>query len=159
MPSPKAPSAALLARRGARVVLNRAALTAAQLGIADGLLEIGKRIIADYAATAPRDPEIAAKRGVPMMADTGHASVFALGKFVAGDTTKTASQNKPHGLTTSKNRVDLGVWVSSPLAHFAELGTIKEVARSAFIPAFNANIGGAAAIVPVAMGKRIRAVP
>jgi len=56
MPSPKFASEALIERRQAKVIMNRAALDAAQLGMADGLLEIGLRIIADAAAAAPREP-------------------------------------------------------------------------------------------------------
>ena len=159
MPSPKVPSARVLQNRANRVVMNKAALDAGQLGIADGLAEIGARIVADYAATAPRDPEIAAKRGVPMMADQGRFSVFALGKLVAGDTGRTASQNKPRGVKTPKDEVVLVVYVASPIAHFSELGTVKEVAHPTLSPAFNANIGGADQIVGPAMGKRIAAVP
>jgi hypothetical protein len=156
VPSPKVASPKLIARRAARVVMNRAALDAAQLGMADALLEIGQRIIADASANAPRDPETAAKRGVPMMADTGHVVVYALGKKVGGDEGNTG---KPRGMKTAKGRADLGVWFSSPISHFAELGTIKEIARPFLTPAFNRNIAGAASTVVPAMGKRIRAVP
>lgn len=159
MPSPKAPSAKLLARRGAKIVMNRAALDAAQFGIADGLLEIGQRIIAEASARAPRDPEIAAKRGVPMMADTGYVSVWALGKLVSGSTEVAASKNKPRGFSVPKDQVVMVAAFSSPLSHFAELGTIKETARPFLTPAFNAHIGGAAETVIPAMGKRVRAVP
>lgn len=154
MPSPKVASEKLIARRKAKVVMNRSALDALQLGMADGLLEIGERIIAQAKANAPRDPETAAARGVPMMADTGHAVVYALGKKVGGDEGNTG---KPRGMKTSRNRVDLGVWFSAPISHFVELGTVKMVARPFLTPAFNGNIAGAAEAVVPAMGKRARA--
>jgi hypothetical protein len=156
MPSPAIPSARVLANRANRVVMNRAALTALQLGMADGLLELGRQIIADAAAHAPRDPEIAAKRGVPMMADTGHVVVYALGKKVGGDEGNTG---KPRGMRTPANQVVLGVWFSSPLSHFAELGTIKEIAHPFLTPAFDRHITDAAKFVVPAMGRRVKAVP
>lgn len=156
MPSPKVASEKLIARRKAKVIMNRAALDAAVVGMADGLLEVGQRIIARAAAAAPRDPEKAAARGVPMMADTGHVVVYAGGKKVGGEEGGTG---KPRGMRTAKGRADMGVWFSSPIAHFAELGTIKETARPFLLPAFNAEIAGASATVTPAMGKRIKAVP
>lgn len=159
MPSPKVPSARVLQNRANRVVMNRAALDAAQLGIADGLALVGGRIVAEYAAKAPRDPEAAAKRGVPMMADTGRFSVFALGKLVAGDTTRTASQSKPRGVRTPKDEVVLVAYVASPIAHLVELGTVKMAARPTLIPAFDSEIPGAAQLIPEGIAARVKAVP
>lgn len=159
MPSPKAPSAKLLARRGAVVVMNKAAIDALQMGMADGLIELGERIIADARANAPRDPETAAKRGVPMLADTGFASVWALGKLVSGSTAVAASKNKPRGLKTPKDQVVLVTAFASPIAHLVELGTVKMNARPFLIPALNANVDNAARFVVPAMGKRVKAVP
>jgi hypothetical protein len=153
MPSPRIPSARTIANRKARVVMNRSVLDALQLGMADGLLEIGERIIAEARDAAPRDPEKAAERGVPMMADTGKAIVYALGKKVGGDEGGTG---KPRAMKTPKTQVVLGVWFSSPIAHFAELGTIKETPRPFLLPAFNANIAGAAQTVAAAMKRRAR---
>lgn len=160
MPSPKVPSAKVLANRAKKVVMNRAALDAMQIGMADVLLATGQRIIAD-ASKGPggsgvgslRDPEAAAKRGVPMMLDTGHVGVWGLGKKIGGDMTA-----KPRGLKTPKDQVVMVAAFASPLAHFAELGTIKEIARPFLTPAFNRGIPGAADAVPAAMAKRVRAV-
>ncbi len=156
MPSPKVASARTIANRKARVIMNRAALDELQLGMADGLLQLGQQIIAEARANAPRDPEIAAKRGVPMMADTGHAVVYALGKKVGGEEGETG---KPRGMKTSKGSADLGVWFSSPLAHFAELGTIKETARPFLTPALMANVGDTGPVVKAAMNKRAASAP
>ena len=141
------------------MLFRSAALDAAQLGIADGLIEIGARIVADYAANAPRDPEAAAARGVPMMADQGVSAVFAGGKLVGGDTTKTASQNKPRGVRTPKDQVVLVAYVASPLAHLVELGTVKMQARPTLIPAFDAALPGAAQLIPEGIAARVKAVP
>lgn len=156
MPSPKVASARTIANRKARVIMNRGALDELQLGMADGLLQLGERILADARANAPRDPEIAAKRGVPMMADTGHVVVYALGKKVGGEEGETG---KPRRMKTSKGSADLGVWFSSPLSHFAELGTIKEPARPFLTPALMANIGDTGPYVRASMAKRAASAP
>ena len=156
MPSPKIASARTIANRKARVVMNRAALDELQLGMADGLLKLGQQIIAEARANAPRYPETAAKRGVPMMADTGHCVVYALGKKVGGEEGETG---KPRGMKTSNGSADLGVWFSSPLSHFAELGTIKETARPFLTPALMSNIGDTGPYVQAAMSKRAASAP
>ena len=175
MPYSKAPSAKVLANRKARVVMNRAALDAGVLGMADALAIVGQKIL-DDASRGPggsgvgslRDPATAARRGVPMMLDTGALGVWAGGKKVAGGmvskprVTKTIeSASGPHSVrrvaSTPANQAVLFVAFASRLAHLAERGTIHEIARPFFTPAFNRNIGGAAATVVPAMGKRIRA--
>ena len=162
MPSPKIASARTIANRKARVIMNRAALDELQLGMADGLLKLGQQIIAQASATArhelhpEEDAALRAKRGVPMMADTGHCVVYALGKKVGGEEGETG---KPRGMKTSKGSADLGVWFSSPLSHFAELGTIKETARPFLTPALMSNIGDTGPYVQAAMSKRAASAP
>lgn len=153
MPSPKIPSARVLQNRAARVVLNKAALDAVVVGMADGLLEMGEAILADAVAHAPRDPEAAAKRGVPMMADTGHVVVLGLGKKVGGD------GDKPSRVKAPKDQAIVIVYFSSPLAHFAELGTVKERARPFLLPAFGRGLPGASRFVLPSIAARVRAVP
>ena len=53
----------------------------------------------------------------------------------------------------------LGVWFSSPLAHFAELGTIKETARPFLTPALMANVDDVGPYVTAAMRKRAASAP
>lgn len=154
MPSPKAPSAKLLARRGAQVLMNKAALDAAQLGVADGAGELGQAILADAIANAPDAPPY----GEGLIA-SGVTAVWALGKLVAGDTSKAASKNKPRGLKVPKDQVVMIVGFEAPHAHFPELGTVNMPARPFLTPAFNRHIPGAERFVTPAMGKRIRAVP
>lgn len=151
MPSPRVPSARVLQNRANRIVMHRETLDAMQLGIADGLLELGNAIIAEASANAPRDPEAAAVRGVPMMADTGGVQVWALGKRAAG-----IWEKRPRGARVPKDQVVMIVGFGSPLAHLVELGTVKMNARPFLTPAFNAHISGAAKFVVPAMGKRAR---
>ena len=153
MPSPKVPSARTIANRRARVVMNRAALDELQLAMADGLLELGEQIIAEARDNAPRDPEAAAARGVPMMADTGHAVVYALGKKVGGEDGGTG---KPRGMKTPKNQAVLGVWFSSRISHFSELGTVKMAARPFLTPALAAHLGDTGPYVRKAIAARAR---
>jgi hypothetical protein len=144
------------------VILNRSALDVLQLGMADGLLAIGQRIIAEAAASARHElhPKEAAKlrekRGVPMMADTGHAVVYALGKKVGGEEGETG---KPRAMKTPRDQAVLGVWFSSPLSHFAELGTVKETARPFLTPSIMANIGDTGPYVQAAMKKHAASAP
>jgi hypothetical protein len=177
MPYSKAPSAKILANRAAKVVMNRAALDDAVLGMADSLLMVGQQIV-DDASKGPggsgvgslRDPELAAKEGRPMMLDTGILGVWAAGKKIGGGmvskprVTKVVESKTIPGTfrsvrrvaSTPRNEAVLFVGFASPLAHFAELGTIKEPARPFLTPALNRNLGtlGASLVVP-AMGKRI----
>jgi hypothetical protein len=162
MPSPKIPTARTIANRKARVIMNRGALDELQLSMADGLLELGQRIVAEAAANARHElhPAEAAtrreKRGVPMMADTGHVVVYALGKKVGGEEGETG---KPRGMETPKDQAVLGVWFSSPLSHFKELGTVKETARPFLTPALMGNIGDTGPYVQAAMKKRAASAP
>jgi len=148
MPSPKTPSAALVARRQAKVTLNHAALDALTMGIADGLADLGDAIIADASSNAPRDPDIAAKRGVPMMKGTGHWGVFVDGKQVSGE------PGKPKGLTVVAGQVVLWVGFGSPLSHFAERGTIKEPPHPFLLPAVERFVPGTKKFVLPAMEAR-----
>lgn len=154
MPSPRAPSAKLLARRGAQVVMNKAALDAAQLGIADGAEELGRAILADAKAHAPDAPPYG--QG---LIESGVTAVWALGKLVAGDTSKAASKNKPRGMKVPKDQIVMFVGFEAPHAHLLELGTINMPAQPFLTPSFNRHISGAERFVVPAMGKRIKAVP
>lgn len=154
MPSPKAPSAKLLARRGAQVVMNKAALDAAQLGIADGAIELSNVILADATANAPDAPPYGAG-----LVESGAATVWALGKLISGDVNRAASKNKPRGAKTPKDQVVMFVAFRATHAHLLELGTVNMAAHPFLLPAFNRHVSGAERFVTPAMGKRIKAVP
>ena len=151
MPSPKIASARTIANRKARVIMNRGALDELQLGMADGLLELGQKILAQAIAHAPDAPPY----GEGLIA-SGHVLTYALGKKVGGEEGETG---KPRGMKTPKDQAVLGVWFSAPHAHFAELGTIKQPARPFLTPAFMANIGDAGPYVQKAMAKRAASAP
>ena len=169
MPYSKAPSAKVLANRKAKVVMNRAALDAAVLGMADALLVVGENVLADAIIGAPSDP--ARTHGVHL-SETGALGVWAAGKKIGGNmvgkprVTKVIENREIPGTYRSVRRVAptpqdqavLFVGFAAWWAHFAELGTIREVARPFLIPALNRNLGtlGTSLVVP-AMGKRIRA--
>jgi hypothetical protein len=143
-------------RRGVKIQYNKAAVDALYAGVADGVIELCETVRDDAAANAPRDPEIAAERGVPMMADTGRVAVYAMGKLVSGTGERTAAGNKPHGAATPADQVVGFVMFDSPIAHFAELGTVKEVAHPFLLPAFNRAVPGAESVLIPAIGRRMK---
>ena len=157
MPSPDQPSAKLVARRAAKIVMNKAAIDALYAGMADGLIALGGAIIADASERAPKDAEIAAKRGVPMLKDTGFISVWGPVKgksvLVHGSAQVAASKNKPRGVRTPIDQVVLVAGFASPLAHLQELGTIKMKAHPFLTPVLMANVGNAGEYVKGAMSR------
>ena len=86
------------------------------------------------------------------MADTGVLGVWAAGKKVGGDMVT----GKPRGMATPKDQAVLGVWFSSPLSHFAELGTVKERARPFLTPALARNLGDVGPYVTRAIDHRAK---
>lgn len=155
MPSPKIASARTIANRRARVVMNRAALDELGLGMADGLHAVGEKVLADAVSVMVPGHLDAPPYGEGLIA-SGHVLTYAGGKKVAGDEGGTG---KPRGMKTPVDQAVMGVWFSSPLAHFAELGTIKEPARPFLTPAFMANIGDTGPYVQTAMKKRAASAP
>jgi len=149
MPSPQVPSARVLANRQARIQLHRDSLTELQLGMADGLANLGLNIVLRASAQAPRDPESAARRGVPMLANTGGFQVWALGKRAAG-----VWEKRPRAARVPKDQVVLLVGFGSPIAHLVELGTVKMAARPFLTPALLALIPNAGEYVTGAMSRR-----
>jgi len=134
--------------------MNKAAVDAAQMGMADGAIELGQTILEDATAHAPDAPPY----GEGLIA-SGYTAVFALGKLVSGDTSKAASANKPRGLKTPKDQVVMFVAFSAPHSHLLERGTVNMPAQPFLLPAFNRGVPGASKVVVPAMGLRVRAVP
>ena len=166
MPSPKAPSAKVVARRGAKIVMNKAAVDALYAGMADGLIELGNEIIAE-ASKGPggsgpgslRDPETAAGRGVPMMLDTGFISVWGpvdgKSRLLHGSAQVAASRNKPRGVKTPPTQVVLIAGFHSPLAHLHEFGTVKMGATTFFTPALLHHVANSAPYARAAMMRYV----
>ncbi len=153
MASPKAPSEKLIARRAAKIVMNKAAIDALYAGMADGLIELGNKIIADASERAPKDAAAAAARGVPMLNDTGHISVWGQGKLVYGSSQVAAAKNRPRGVRAAKDEIIMIAAFGSPIAHLQELGTIKMPAHPFLTPALMANISNAGPYVTGAMSR------
>lgn len=145
-----------------RVVMNRAALDAMALGLADGLLAMGTAILEDAVAHAPHDEEKAAERGVAPMRETGGVYVEVNGRKVGGNGNKPPSRTRSTrmgGYRSVKGAASMAVGFGSPIAHFAELGTVKENARPFLTPAFDRGLPGASDFVLPAVGKRLREAP
>jgi len=142
-------SARTAANRQKRVVLAYDGLEELQRRMADGLLEIGERILAEASAKAPRDQAAAAERGVPMMADTGAVQVWANGKRVAG-----TWETKPRGGKVPKVGAVMFVGFGSRVAHLIEFGTIKMPAQPFFTPTLMDNINDAGPAIQASIQKR-----
>lgn len=155
MPSPKIPTARTIANRKARVIMNRGALDQVQLGMADGLLQLGQQILDRARSTMVPGHLDAPPYGEGLIA-SGHVLTYALGKKVGGEEGETG---KPRGMKAPKNQVVLGVWFSSRLAHLHELGTIKMPARPFLTPAVMATVGEAGPYVQRAIAKRAASAP
>jgi hypothetical protein len=152
-------------RREVKIQYNLAAVNALYAGVTDGVTEVLTTIRDDASARARvelhplEDAALRAKRGDPMIADTARVAVYAMGKLVSGTGKRTAAGNKPKGAKTPADQVVGFVMFDSWIAHFKELGTIKEIARPFLLPAWNAHIQDAARCVLPAIRKRINAVP
>lgn len=159
MPTRTVASPRVVSLRNARMVKNKEAFDALYAGIADGLIMLGEDILADAVRKGARhrDPEAAQKRGVPMMIDTGRVSVFApvdgKSKIVYGSLAVTQAQNRGKGVRNTTGQVVMFVGFTSPLAHFLELGTVKERADPFLTPAVMANIANAGPYVKGAMSR------
>jgi len=127
--------------RVSRVVINRAALDAVTLGMADGLLALADAVIAR--TKVPDAPVIG--QG---LIETGDTVAYAFGKKVGG-TAKKPKAMKVRGL---------GVVVAGGFgfpAHFAEFGTIHEPARPFLTPALMATLPDAGPYVGAAVRRRL----
>lgn len=158
MASPKAPSAKLLARRGASIQMNKAGVDALYAGMADGLIELGDKIIGDAVSTM-RPGHLDAPPYGEGLIKSGFVTVWGQGKLVHGSAQVAASKNKPRGLKVPKDQVVMIAAFASPLAHLHELGTVKMPARPFLTPALMANIGNAGPYVSGAMSRRAASAP
>ena len=88
-----------------------------------------------------------------MMPDTGALGVWAAGKKVGGGMVGKPRSRRSSSMaraprsvrrvaSTPRNEAVLFVGFASPIAHFAELGTIKEPARPFLTPALNRGTSG-----------------
>lgn len=133
-----------MARKNNRLVLNRAALDAITLGLADGLLALADAVIA--ATKVPDAPVLGAG-----LIESGGTVAYVLGKKVGG------SAAKP---TAMKVRT-MGVAVAGGFpfpARFAELGTVNQPARPFLTPALMATVPDAAPFIKATVAERLRAV-
>lgn len=124
-----------------RVVLNRAALDAVTLGVADGLL-----VLAD-AVVAAAEPPDATPFGEGLVT-TGGTVAYVLGKKVGG----TAS--KPKTMKVKAMGVAIAGGFGFP-AHLQELGTINQPARTFLTPALMATVPDAGPYIAAGVARRL----
>jgi hypothetical protein len=116
-----------------RVVTNRAALDAAWLAVADGLLAVGQAIVDE--AHPPDAPPYG--QG---LVNRGAAGVWVNGKKVGGEAAK------PRGIRVREYAM-VGVAGFDFPARFQELGTAHQPARPFLTPAANQVKGTSPAII------------
>ena len=151
--TPEERQARTIGRRQAKIVYNKAGLDALYLGMADGLADLGERIIAQAAERAPRDAAEARRANRPMLKDTGTVTVWAMGKLVVGSGDRKASAQKPRGLKIPKDQAVMICGFGSYVAHFNELGTIKMRATPFLVPAVLSNVPNAGEYVKGAISR------
>ena len=143
----------MVARRS-RVVINRAALSEIDGGLADGVFDIVRAIAVVAASRAPDAPPYG--QG---LVDAGGAAVWVNGKKVAESTTGPGGKvDKPRGLTLkSAGATIVGVVGFGFPALFVELGTILMKAIPFLTPAAIEVIGNQAQLLlSKAMQRRLR---
>ncbi|HSW43105.1 MAG TPA: hypothetical protein VLM76_11405 [Patescibacteria group bacterium] len=128
-------------RKNNRVVLNRAALDAITLGMADGLLALADAVIA--AADVPD----AAPYGQGLI-EAGGTVAYVAGKKVGGEA------KKPRAVKVKGQGVVVIGGFPFP-AHFAEFGTVNQPARPFLTPALMATVGDAGPFIEAAMARRL----
>ena len=133
-----------MARRNNRVVLNRAALDAITLGVADGLLALADAVIA---AAKPPD---AAPFGEGLVT-AGGTVAYVAGKKVGG------TAKKPSAMKVKSMGVAVAGGFGFP-ARFAELGTVNQPARPFLTPALMATVPDAGPFIRAKVAARLRAV-
>ena len=133
-----------MARRNNRLVLNRAALDAITLGLADGLLALADAVIA--ATKVPDAPVLGAG-----LIEAGGTVAYVLGKKVGG------AAAKPTAMKGRKMGVAVAGGFPFP-ARFAELGTVNQPARPFLTPALLATVPDAAPFIKAKVAERLRAV-
>jgi len=143
MPSPKIPSAKLLARRAAKVVLNRAALDEVVRKAADGAFEFAKSIIdgADVPDATPFGEGLVTQGGVIAYVDRKLVATYAKN----GDSVK-----KPRGAKLGKGIVIVGGY-GFP-GRFQETGTVKQAARPFLTPEVMADLPDAEVFIKRGVG-------
>ena len=133
-----------MARKNNRLVLNRAALDAITLGMADGLLALADAVIA--AAKVPDAPVLGAG-----LVEAGGTVAYVAGKKVGGSATK------PKSLKVRTMGVAVAGGFPFP-ARFAEIGTVNQPARPFLTPALMATVPDAAPFIGSATTKRLAGV-
>jgi hypothetical protein len=122
-----------------RVVINRAALDEAVLAVADGLAELGQRIV------EVADPPDAPAYGQGLVT-TGGTYAAVNGKKIAGNAAKPRSAPKAGILVVAG--------FSFP-GRFQETGTVHHRAQPFLMPAVNAVVPNAESVIGPAVKRRI----
>jgi hypothetical protein len=150
MPSPKAPSEKLLARRAAKVVLNHAALDAITMAVADGAFDLARAVIfgADAPDATPYGEGLIRSGGVIAYVDRKLVATAATGPGIDGDPTV----KKPRAAKLGPGIVVIGGY-GFP-ARFQEAGTIHQPARPFVTPELMSTLPDAEGFIRLACVNR-----
>ena len=133
--------------RGVKVVVNRAAFTEWQLGVADGLFEAAKDALA--ATKVPDAPPYG--QG---LVEGGGALAWLDGKKVGGTTIGGRAISKPRGLRTARGEAVAIVGFGFP-GRFVELGTVDTAANPFTTAGVMSVVGNVPAEVGAGVAKRL----
>lgn len=145
MPSLKAPSAKLLARRGAKMALNREALDQITRAAVDGAFELAKAIV--FGANVPDAPPFGEG-----LIETGGVIAYVDRKKVAEASKSGATIKRPRAAKLGKGIVVIGGF-GARHGHFAEFGTIHQPARPFLTPELMATLPDAGEFIKAACIK------
>lgn len=130
-------------RKSKSVIINRAALTALQLGIADGFLAVGQQAVDNARPNVPDAPPYG--KG---LIRTGGYVVYAGKRKVGGNATISR---------VDKSGIVLYAGFGFP-GRFQEMGTVHQPARPFFTPAFLAASRNLAELVRPSVAEHLRGV-
>ncbi len=144
----------------AKVVLHRSTIDAVILGGLDGLFELAKAIIVDAGQHAPDSPAepYPTGEGLPRQ---GGVLAYAKGAKVAGWSLRGLQPKRARAFRVDSRAGGFVIYggFGSHIAHFAELGTIKERARPFLTPALLRDLPQAEKFLKPAVAKRLAALP
>lgn len=146
-----------------RVVVNRAALDAITLGLADGMQAIGERIVKNARppsdvgseTAAEAEEEQAEKR--PPLVKNGGAATWVNGRKVAGFGLDGKQPGKPRSAKLAKPGITMIAGFGFP-GRFQEFGTIRQGAQPFLSPAIAEELPGADPILSENLKRRLAGV-
>jgi hypothetical protein len=151
-----------VAKVNARVVLNRAALDAVTLGLADGLFDVARQIVTTARPPSDVETETPAEhreetRRSPLVRNGG-AIAWVSGRKIAGFSLDGRAPKKPREVRTPRGQIVAVAGFGFP-GRFTEFGTIHETPHPFLSPAIAETLPEAVPVLRAAMQTRLAGVP